>query len=534
MVYFTLSLVTLSALLIAPCEGVKQNVLMLVVDDLRPELGIYEAYSKTSELYSGINTTNINNLAAKSTVFLNAYVQVAICGPSRTSFLTSRRPDSTGIYLNAKAGTYRVETLPQHFKENGYETNSLGKIFHRASDIDDDLKAWDQANIYYPSKSSIIWGQTGNAIVYASKSETDATPLPDTAIADKAIQKLRRRSRTEPFFLAVGFLKPHLPFFCRDHIQEHYKKIENQHPITIANYPNRPLDFPRKSWTRSTEFKSFMDIAATGFSGGFDETLVDAKAKEARLAYYCAVTHIDEEIGRVLAELKRLKLDDSTVIMLLSDHGWQLGEHGQWGKSTTFALSTRSVLMIHDPQLTNQAKTIEEIVEFVDIMPTLSEVAGLGTIPTCPEDNPNDVALCTHGTSLKPLLSANDGGSGLGLAFSQNFFPSSTAPSMEYGVLSSDFHYIRHVEVDVNTGVPDWDAVLGEQFYDLRTDRYENTNQHNEVNTLEFENCNYALLRLEFRKGEASLGDNFCIKLGMYSFLCVLEYDDFCKGLIPT
>lgn len=366
----------------------KLNVLFIAVDDLRPELGCYG-----NRL---IKSPNIDQLAARGLVFTRAYCQQAVCSPSRTSLLTGRRPDTTKVYDLVKH--FRKElpdvvTLPQFFKLNGYHSQGIGKIYHGTLD---DPASWSVPHwrpsqpIYGPENGKTL-PKRRKARASGKKDEEFRGPawqspdvadnaLTDGALADRAVELLREL-KDKPFFLGVGFIKPHLPFVAPKKYWDLYAEKE----IPLAVNPFAPTNCPKYALTDWGELRSYANIPRSG-------PLDEAQTRDMIHGYYACVSYMDAQLGRVLAELDRLKLRDRTIVILWGDHGWQLGEHGMWCKHTNFEEATRAPLIISVPGQKNTGRKSDALVEFVDIYPTLAELCGL--------PKPEGV----EGFSFKPLL----------------------------------------------------------------------------------------------------------------------------------
>lgn len=372
----------------------KLNVLFIAVDDLRP---IGPCYGDPV-----VKTPNLERLAARGVVFNRAYCQQAVCSPSRSSLLTGRRPDTTRVYdlvTHFRTALPDVITLPQHFKLNGYTARSVGKIYHGGYD---DPKSWSapaefgKAPGYGPEGQELLKKlreEARKAGKDLSKRENQprgpATESPDVrdaeltdgATAHRAIELLNEM-KDGPFFLAVGFLKPHLPFVAPKKYWDLYKPSD----IRLATNPNPPLDAPKYAWHNSGELRAYHDMPKN------DKPFTEAQARRLVHGYYAAVSFMDAQLGRVLDELDRLKLSDRTVIVLWGDHGWQLGEHGMWCKHCNYETSARAPLIVAVPGRKAAGKKSDALVEFVDIYPTLAEACGL----------PQPAGV--EGTSLTPLL----------------------------------------------------------------------------------------------------------------------------------
>jgi arylsulfatase A-like enzyme len=344
------------------------NVLFIAVDDLRPELNCYGA--------SHIQSPHIDRLASMSTVFNRAYCQQAVCAPSRNSLLTGLRPDAMGIYdlyTFFREKVPDVVTLPQHFKNNGYYTERVGKIYHTGHGNQDDQLSWSRPAQAMWRPEPISDGDTvglerdfptideKKLPYYRSRApENNMTDVVTTDYAVKRIGELKDTS----FFFAVGFVKPHLPFVAPAKYWDMYdpKQIEVPERTTPEGMPDLALH-------QFGELRKYHDIPDKG-------TLDDHTSRNLIHGYYAAVSMIDAQIGKLLDALEQHALLDNTIVILWGDHGWKLGDYGSWCKHTNFELDTRVPLIIMDPNNPKGQKT-NSLAEFVDIYPTLCEMAGL-------------------------------------------------------------------------------------------------------------------------------------------------------------
>ncbi|HFE53137.1 MAG TPA: sulfatase, partial [Bacteroidetes bacterium] len=356
--------------------GVKPvNVLMIVVDDLKPTLGCYG----DTLVYS----PNIDSLASQGTLFLNAYCQQAVCAPSRASLLTGLRPDRTGVWdLRTHAGLRDrnpdVVTLPQYFREHGYETAATGKVFDpRSVDNQHDAASW---SIPYLPAHGNRW------LVSTEKVSTENVDAPDSAFIDGHILRAglelldRVAQGDKPFFLAVGFKKPHLPFVAPRVDWDRYPRSQ----IPLAPFQQHAANAPEWAFQPGWELRHYVDIPKEG-------RIPDDKQRELINGYYACVSHVDRLIGRLLRRVRELGLADNTVIVLWGDHGWHLGDHLMWCKHTNFEQATRAPLIFVAPGFPKGQKATT-MAEFVDVFPTLCELTGLPV----PEN--------LDGTSLVPAL----------------------------------------------------------------------------------------------------------------------------------
>ena len=356
----------------------KMNVLFIAVDDLRPQLGCYGQKQ--------ILSPNIDRLASRGLLFERAYCQQAVCAPSRASILTGTRPDTTKIYdLNTpvRKAMPDVITLPEHFKRNGYETLSIGKIYHHPSD---DRQGWSiepyRAGTFpegawkgrgYLTEKAIAEMQAfnkanpnmqGRGPAFEAADVPDGA-YPDGANTDYAISELNRL-KDKPFFLAMGFYKPHLPFNAPKKYWDMYKPED----IKLADNPFIPKNAPSYATTDWGELRNYYGIPKKG-------PCSDELARQLIHGYYACVSYTDAMIGRLLDELDRLKLTDHTVIILWGDHGWKLGEHAGWCKHTNFELDTHVPMILSIPSMKTAGKRSWALTEYVDIYPTLCQACGL-------------------------------------------------------------------------------------------------------------------------------------------------------------
>ncbi len=343
------------------------NVLFIAVDDLRPELGCYGK--------DDIHSPNIDRLAREGLLFERAYCQQAVCSPSRTSLLTGLRPDATQVYdlqTHFRQTVPNVVTLPQHFKQNGYYAEWWGKIYHAALL---DSPSWTtQGKRYEPEsnwrayvleESNRLAAQNkGGGPPYESAAVAD-NAYPDGKIAESAIQALHRL-KDKPFFLAVGFYKPHLPF----NAPQRYWDMYDPAAIPLPEMTSPPQGAPDVALTNWGELRAYSLIPA---QGGLDE----AMTRKLIHGYRACVSYTDAQVGKLLDALDRLDLRKNTIVILWGDHGWKLGDYGDWCKHTNFEIDTRVPMIISVPGMQAKGKKSPALVEFVDIYPTLSELAGL-------------------------------------------------------------------------------------------------------------------------------------------------------------
>lgn len=407
----------------------KYNVLFIISDDLRPTLG---CYGNTI-----IKTPNIDSLAAHGVRFDHAYAQYPLCNPSRTSLLTGRYPTQTGVldnnvYFRIKHPDYI--TLPQYFKANGYASLRTGKVFHGGID---DMVSWTEggeptnpaitdrgtarpaaAAERDPDDASNTASRSAAGAARASASdrivvlEGDGESYGDYKTASRAVQYLEKY-KDQPFFLSVGFVKPHSPPTAPKKFFDLYDPAKIPLPPDFATRPTKPPGFPEISIPkRNADLFIGRDASPT-------------EAREMIRAYYASVSFVDEQVGRVLNTLDRLKLRDNTIIVFWGDHGYHLGEKGKWSKANSlFEVGLRVPLIISLPGA--KAEVSERPVQLLDMYPTLAELCGLRR----PVDN--------EGHSLVSLL-RNPQAKWSYPAYSVTLFQGKLGKSVRTG----DWHYVE-------------------------------------------------------------------------------------------
>ena len=471
-----------------PAAPKKKNVLLIIADDMRPQLDIYKDLDTGIEPFPRMYTPNINELASKSLVLGRAYSQVPICSPSRTSFLTGRRPDTTRVYDNQEywrdvGGDFT--TLPQYFKDKGYISIGLGKVFHpgRRSSANDDPVSWSNDQYpYYHAESEVYWRMNGKKNSYLGVGPTFGYKLKDEEIAEKAIETLTdlapKVEEGENFFMALGFHLPHLPFVIPSMYLDYYPLSD----IQLPRNPNPPSDMPNVAWFTSTELKAYEDIKQMSWTGAEGTQLPNTTIKDLRRYYYASVTYVDHWIGQVLKTLEDNHLSDSTIVVFMSDHGYQLGEHGLWTKNTNFEIALQVPLMIHVPGRTRRMQISTRLVELVDLFPTLVELADLPKLDLCSKNATvgSLTKVCRDGSSFAALLDDPNSPEGSkGAAFSQIY--RSPYQSMGYSVRTSRYRYTEWVRFNKDTKEALWDQpLLGAELYDHMADPQENINLAND------------------------------------------------------
>lgn len=358
------------------------NVLMIVIDDLRTELGCYGV--------DEVSSPNIDRLAQKGMLFENAYAQYPVCNPSRSSFLSGLRPDEVGITSN-EVPFRRIQpdlvTLPQLFRENGYFTAGLGKIYHLSVDkknedgskiLFEDPQTWDY--FYDALNKTTKLGQQGEGrnltngkIPWATWQATEGDDIdqPDGQIAAEAVRILEE-NHDKPFFIGYGIHKPHDPFIAPKKYFDLYPEGSTQ----LADEPDDRSTPVRLAVPNNTDFADF----------------TDQERLEFKRAYQAGTSFADAQVGKIFAAMDRLNLWDNTIVVLLGDHGYHLGEHGWWNKVTVFEDGARAPMIVWAPEAAGMGQPTQSIMEFIDLYPTLIDYTGL--------EAPHTLS----GKSLRPIL----------------------------------------------------------------------------------------------------------------------------------
>jgi iduronate 2-sulfatase len=392
----------LVALMVCQCDAAKNkpNVLLLCIDDLRPELACFGK--------DYIQSPNIDTLARSGRIFRRHYVQAPTCGASRFTLLTGLygAPGNGALFQRAQKQKKDPESvspsLPAWFRQHGYTTVSVGKVSHHPGgrggpdwDDQDILEmplSWDRhllpAGAWQHPRGAMhglangeIRGKAKEMDVFQSVAGPDSI-YPDGLTTDEALRQLDQlgsKDADSPFFLAVGIIRPHLPFGAPAKYYEPYDKAQ----LPATPHPEKPKG--KTTWHGSGEFMKYNRWSRNPNT--------DAEfAMEVRKHYAACVTYADAQVGKVLHRLNTLGLKDNTIVVLWGDHGWHLGEHAIWGKHALFEESLHSPLIIHAPGMSEPGESTQAMVETLDIFPTLCDLAGL--------PKPGFV----QGVSLRPIL----------------------------------------------------------------------------------------------------------------------------------
>jgi len=435
----------------------KPNILLLYMDDLRPQLNAYG--------HEQIISPNIDALADRSVQFTQAYSNVAVCGASRASMLTGMLPTKTRFInysTRVDVETPNQVTLPRLLKDNGYTTISNGKIYHH---LDDRVSDWDEVwrpyafdkndqglapldywqslwKDYQLAENIELYKATDTGPAYESADVSDNTYI-DGLLTDKVIRDLKRlKSSDKPFLLTAGFIAPHLPFNAPTKYWDMYDRKEIKQPYN--NYV--PKNAPKRSISHWGEMRGYTGIPKQG--GVSDETAISLIH-----GYYATVSYVDALIGQIMTALTDLELDKNTIVILVSDHGYNLQEHTQWSKYTSYRTSTRVPLMIHLPAMVKGSKT-NALVDLIDVYPTIVELL--------------DLELPKHqlaGESLVPVLKdpSLDGKSHVFLKNGKG-----------YTIQTQEYSYTEFID--------DNNQTFASMLYDHRTDGDENINVADEAN----------------------------------------------------
>jgi arylsulfatase A-like enzyme len=348
----------------------KPNIIFIAVDDLRPQLNCYGK--------SQIISPNIDYLASNSYTYENAVCNFPVCGASRASLLTGLRPNKNrfkSFRTRMDEDADDVLTIGEWFKSNDYFTLSLGKISHHTNDSPESwsIPAWRGEKNWrdYQTNENIFAAKTNDNNGAAKAFEIGENlndDYGDTKMVKKAIEKLDELTgKEQPFFMALGFLKPHLPF----NAPKKYWDLYNEKDIELATNRFQPENSPDISMHKYGELRKYTNIPSD-----FNIDVPDSTQKKLIHGYYACVSYIDDEIGKLIKHLKKLEIYDNSIIVLWGDHGWQLGEHNLWAKHCNYQTSLKVPLLIKYPKQKTQ-KRIRSVVELLDIYPTLCELSNI-------------------------------------------------------------------------------------------------------------------------------------------------------------
>lgn len=413
-----------------PTPAGAKNVLFLAVDDMRPSLGAYNFTLPGQPSHS----PNIDRLAAGGTVFTRAYVQYAYCSPSRNSFMSGRRPDTTKVWEFADhfrevgVGASWV-TMPEYFKQFGYLTLGGGKLFHPASktenigmDSNDWPASWSPDHPYFlpkddpqahtcasqgpfplppgsPPHPKFAWCaldvDKDDSVMYGQKVRDNCVANLEFAANYSARKQLKHDDNStdanrRPFFIGCGFHKPHAPHYAP---KEFFDQLPDWPEVPLPVNQFAPVGMPEVAW------HPYADVSGMSETPAFNGTVNQTRLRIYRRAYYASIAYTDYNIGVILDKLDALRLASETVVVVLGDHGYQLGEHATWAKMTNFELGVHAPLILRAPWVTTSVgQETSVLAEFVDIYPTLVELAGLPDPRTLPGSQG------INGTSLVPAL----------------------------------------------------------------------------------------------------------------------------------
>lgn len=450
-------LASLSALAFA---ADKPNVLFLVADDLNCAIGPYGDEAAV--------TPNLDRLAARGLVFEKAYCQQAVCNPSRSSFLTGLRPDTVGVddlrkgFRDTAPGGSTLITLPQHFKNHGYFCQNIGKMFHNMGETQD-RRSWSIDEVLFKGThaADTVYTNTPEALrdqQIKKAPTTEAPDGPDTLYRDGQIANLTAAMLREhpadgqPFFLGVGFWRPHLPFVA----PKKYWDMVDPDKIPMPSPAVAPSGAPDIAMHESREIRGYGTTPQ-------ERPFTDDEIRHYRHGYYASITFMDAQIGKILDALEEGGHADDTIVVFTSDHGFHIGEQSLWGKTSNFELDARVPLIVADPRVPeSQGKQTEALAELLDLYPTLAEMAGIDA----------NLNKRLEGVSLAPVV--NDPAASVqDAAFTQHqqpfYGPPSNWKAWGYSIRTSDRRYTEWRAIE-------GDEVIAQELYDYTEDPEETTN----------------------------------------------------------
>ncbi len=368
----------------------RPNVLLILVDDLKPSFGAYGQ--------SWVHSPNLDRLADRGMRFDMAYCNQAVCAPSRNNLLVGSRSTSIGVYslgFNFRKAVPGAVTLPQHFKNHGYHSAGIGKVFHVGHGNVNDERSWsvpfqsDKVVDYVLPEST--GGQLTREEAFFSNqqlgqikslprgaawenADVDDDAYADGRIAAEGIKRLRAYKESgQPFFLALGFTKPHLPFCA----PRKYWQLYDPSTLPLAQYTSPPEGAPSYAGKTLGELNQYKPVPQ-------DPPLSEELTRTLIHGYYASLSYMDAQLGRVIDEVDRLAFSENTIIVLWGDHGYHLGDHGSWTKHTNYEQANRIPILISAPGVTRPGSSTDALIETVDIFPTIVDLAGL-SMPDGPQ-----------------------------------------------------------------------------------------------------------------------------------------------------
>jgi iduronate 2-sulfatase len=454
-------------------QGKAKNILFIAIDDLKPLLNCYGSKQ--------MKTPNFDRLAAMGTMFTNAQVQQAVCGPSRASIMTATYPDRTKVWdleTDFRVSAPDLISMPEYLISQGYETVATGKIYHKGSaSPGHDGKSWtmpsNKENFAYPAAygepAFSFYQDPTTKAVYEKlnqdgkkvgrekafkklKPSTEGADVPNEAYQDAqytlaTIEHMKKLAKgTKPFFLAIGYQRPHLPFVA----PKKYWDLYDRTKINLAEFRKRTPGVPDIAWHNSGELASYTDVTSSILDAG--EDLPEAEQRRLIHGYMAAISFIDAELGKLLDALEAQKLSENTVIVLWGDHGFHLGDHALWCKHSNFEQATRIPFMFAGPGVA-KGKKVAQPVELVSAFPTLFDLVGVKQ------------PAQAQGISIAPLLDNSDK-TNISRDFAVSQFPRRKTV-MGYSVRTDKFRY---------TEWRDAGKVIGSELYNYETDPNETKN----------------------------------------------------------
>lgn len=432
-------------------SAAQPNILFIAVDDMRTNIGCYGDPIAV--------TPHIDKLASRGIRFDRAYCQFASCNASRSSLLTGKRPDSISVWklnTNFRKTAPESVTLPQHFRQNGYHTEAIGKVLHNYTEtMRDNALSWsvparfDKVNHFrdYGLQDNLPPPGKLKKTTVAENADVPDGSYADGVIAEDAVETIYRLADAEnPFFLAVGFLKPHSPY----NAPKKYWDLYNRADMRAMGPTNRPIGIPDMNWIYPREIRNFSDVPE-------HEPISEETEARMRHGYYAATSYTDANIGRLLDALDKSGAADNTIVVLWSDHGYHLGENDHWAKVTVRELDAQVPLLVALPQGTFGSTAA--LVESIDIYPTLSEL--------CDLPKPAEI----DGRSFESVLKKTDS-EFRSTALTQvcrPWFTNEAIEQMGYSIRSGTYRYTQWVDFDSQ-------KILAEEFYDIDADRLQRNN----------------------------------------------------------